>query len=133
MALALARVAAERGARRFVLVTSVAAAVRSPNFYLRVKAELERDAAVLPFETAVFLRPSFLIGKRREFRLGERIGVPLTRAVKPLLFGPMRMFRAISADTVAAAMIGAALHAPPGRDILHYDEMLHYARQSEAR
>lgn len=123
MILAFARAAAERGAKRFVLVTSVSASTSSPNYYLRVKGELETAIALLPFETVVFLRPSFLIGDRKEFRWGERIGVPLARAFGFLLFGPMRIYRAITAEEVAAGMLGAALHAPPGRHISHYDEI----------
>lgn len=124
---ALAGRAAALGAKRFLLVTSVATDAGSPNFYLRVKAEAESAAALKPFEMASMLRPSFLLGKRREFRLGEKIGIPLARAFAFLLFGPMRIYRAIPAETVAAAMAGAALHAPPGRHIWHYDAMRDWA------
>lgn len=131
--LAFAKAAAARGAKRFILITSVSASTSSPNYYLRVKGELETAIALLPFETIVFLRPSFLIGERKEFRLGERIGVPLARAFKYLLFGPMRIFRAIPADDVATGMVSAALHAPPGRHISHYDEILDWGKSLTAR
>jgi uncharacterized protein YbjT (DUF2867 family) len=117
----LARRAASQGAKRFLLVSSVATDPKSPNFYLRVKAEAENAVAVQPFEMAGMLRPSFLLGDREEFRLGERIGVPVARALTFLLFGPMRIYRPIEGEAVAKAMVGAALHAPPGRHIWHYD------------
>ncbi len=120
---ALAKRAAELGAKRFLLVTSVATDVHSPNFYLRVKAEAESAVALKPFEMAGMLRPSFLVGKREEFRLGERIGIPLARAFTFLLFGPMRIYRPIGAETVGRAMVAAALLAPDGRHIWHFDEI----------
>ena len=120
---ALAGRAAARGAKRFLLVSSVATDAKSPNFYLRVKAEAENAVAMQPFEMAGILRPSFLLGEREEFRLGERIGGPLARALTFLLFGPMRIYRPIEAETVARAMVGGALHAAPGRHIWHYDAL----------
>ena len=126
---ALAARAAELGAKRFLLITSVATDSESPNFYLRVKAEAESAVALKPFETVGLLRPSFLVGERDEFRLGERIGIPLARMFAFLLFGPMRIYRAIEAETVAAGMVGAALHAPPGRHIWHYDAMREWAER----
>lgn len=131
--LAYAQAAAKRGAKRFVLITSVAASASSPNYYLQVKGELESAVALLPFETVAVLRPSFLVGDRDEFRLGERIGVPLARAFGFLLFGPMRIYRAIEAEDVAAGMIGAALEASPGRHIAHYDEILAWGRATVLR
>ena len=124
---AVSALAADLGAKRFLLVSSVATDSDSPNFYLRVKAEAESAAALKPFEMAGMLRPSFLLGERKEFRLGERVGIPLARLFSFLLFGPMRIYRPIEAQTVAAAMVGAALHAPPGRHIWHYDAMREWA------
>lgn len=122
--LSLARTAANRGAKRFILVSSVGSSSSSPSFYLRVKGELENALALLPIETLVLLRPSFLLGDREEFRWSEHVGGKLAHASRFLLFGPMRIYGAIQADEVAAAMVGAALHAPPGRHISHYDEIL---------
>ena len=55
---------AAAGARRFLLVSSVGADSRSNNFYLRVKAELEKAVNALPFESTHIFRPSFLVGER---------------------------------------------------------------------
>lgn len=130
--LAFAQAAAKRGAKRFILVTSVAASASSPNYYLQVKGELESAVALLPFETVAVLRPSFLMGERDEFRLGERMGIPLARAFAFLLFGPMRIYRAIDAEDVAAGMIGAAIESGPGRHIAHYDDILAWGRAARA-
>src|SRR5258708_35664086 len=62
------------GAKQFVLVSSVGADPKSGNFYLRVKAELEKAIGALPFESVHFFRPSFLIGRRADQRLGAAVG-----------------------------------------------------------
>ena len=59
------------GAEQFVVVSSVGADPASKNFYLRTKGEMERELSKLPFKALHILRPSLLIGKRAEFRLGR--------------------------------------------------------------
>lgn len=122
--LMLAERAVTLGAKQFLLVTSVASDSSSPNFYLRVKGDLEAAVAALPFESAHFFRPSFLAGERRESRPAERIGIGFARAFEFLLFGPMRIYRAIDAEQVAASMAARALRDEPGRHIHHYDGMI---------
>ena len=53
--LEFARWAKERGARQFVFLSSVSAELSSANFYLRVKAETERDLEALGFEALEIL------------------------------------------------------------------------------
>jgi uncharacterized protein YbjT (DUF2867 family) len=128
-----ARRVAERsaaaGAKQFALVSSVGADPKSRNFYLRVKAELEKAIGALPFESAHFFRPSFLIGKRAEVRLGESVGVAMTRALQFALAGKLRKYRPIQAETLAAAMVAATREARPGRHVYHYDDILSLAQR----
>src|SRR6266851_3585587 len=112
------------GAKQFVLVSSVGADPKSGNFYLRVKAELEKAIAALPFESVHFFRPSFLIGKRTETRLAESVGAAVARALQFALAGKLRKYRPMPAETLAAAMLAAARGARPGRHIYHYDDIV---------
>ncbi|HEY4220497.1 MAG TPA: NAD(P)H-binding protein [Myxococcota bacterium] len=102
--LAFARACRARGARRFLLVTSVGADARSMTFYLRVKGETEEAVRALGFDAVHVMRPSFLDGKRVDSRPGEKIGLALFRVLKPVLgnYGP------IDVGVVARAMIRAA-------------------------
>ena len=120
---------AAAGAKQFLLVSSVGAAPKSGNFYLRVKAELEKAIGALPFESVHFFRPSFLIGHREETRLGESVGVALSRALQFALAGKLRKYRPMPAGTLACAMLAAAREAKPGRHIYHYDDIVSLARQ----
>jgi hypothetical protein len=44
--------------------------------------------------------------------------------INPLLAGPLRRFRAIGADRVAAAMVAGGLADEPGKLVWHHDEIL---------
>ncbi len=121
--LEIARLASQNGARRFALVSSVSADPNSPNFYLRVKGDLEAALATLGFETLALLRPSFLLGDRPERRRAERIGILAAKALTPLLIGPLRKYRPIEAAAVARAAVAALASGPAGARILHYDQM----------
>jgi uncharacterized protein YbjT (DUF2867 family) len=129
---ALAAATARAGARAFVLVSSVGADAAASNFYLRVKGETERAVMARPFRAVHVLRPGLLLGARAERRPAEALGRAIVPIFNPLLVGAVRKFRAIAADTVAAAMIGAALEGVDGARVLHYDEMSALAQASTA-
>lgn len=108
--LALARIAKERGAQRFLLVSSLGADARSRVFYSRVKGELEQAIASLGIAQTWFFRPSLLTGARGEDRPGERAGLAISKVIAPFLIAGLRKYRPIAADSVAAAMVYAAMH-----------------------
>jgi uncharacterized protein YbjT (DUF2867 family) len=113
--LALARLGKTAGALQFLMVSSLGANARSRVFYSRVKGETERDIASTGVKKVVFMRPSILRGERQEVRAGERAGIFIGRMIAPLMIGPLRKYRPIDADDVAAAMLYAANHdVPPG-------------------
>ena len=122
--LAFARWARAGGAHTFALVSSVGAASGTGNFYLSVKGETEDAVAALGYPRMVVLRPSLLLGDRAERRLGEAVAQVLTPALNPLLRGPLRRYRAVDADRVAAALVTAALDRSPGREVWEYDRIL---------
>lgn len=119
----VARAGVEAGAKRFVLVSSIGADPKSGNFYLRVKGETEQTVAALPFEAVHIMRPSLLLGERQESRAGEGIARRTMPLLNGLLFGPLRKFRAIPAQTVAGAMVGVAGLTVTGVHIYEYDEI----------
>lgn len=109
--LALGKIAKQKGFSRYLLVSSIGADATSSNFYLRTKGELEKGLEALGFDTFVAARPSFLLGDRKEFRLGEKIGIWVWKFVQPFLGGPLRRLRGIPAASVATALIQ---YANPG-------------------
>jgi uncharacterized protein YbjT (DUF2867 family) len=112
--LTLARLALERGAERYLLVSALGANPRSPFFYSRLKGEVEEAVSALPFEGVYLFRPSLLTGDRAEERPGERRAEAALNALSFLLRGPLRKYRPTSARVVAAAMLAAAKAEPGG-------------------
>jgi uncharacterized protein YbjT (DUF2867 family) len=112
----LARLARERGARHFLLVSSIGADARSRVFYPRVKGEVEADVQTLGYPSLTIVRPSFLLGPRAEFRLVEALMTP----VVPLL---PRRFRGVQAWAVAATLIRAATEDRSGVRVIESREI----------
>ncbi len=108
--LALARLGKTVGAQQFLLVSALGADAQSSVFYSRVKGETERDIAAIGLPKVSFMRPSILLGERHERRPGERAGIFVGKLIAPLLLGPLRKYRPIHADDVAAAMLYVANH-----------------------
>lgn len=125
----LAAQSLERGARQFLLVSSIGANARSPFFYPRVKGETEAAIAALPFEGRHIFRPSMLLGERAEDRPGERAGIVAFKGAAFLMVGPLRKYRPIAAATVAEAMVRVALKAPRGVNIYESDDIERLVRR----
>lgn len=121
---AFAKWAREGGAEVFGLVSSVGASAKASSFYMKVKGEAEVAVGAIGYPTFVALRPGMLLGDRSESRPGEAVGRAVMPALNPLLFGPVRRFRGIDANHVAAALASLVdLPASSSRAVWHYDEM----------
>ncbi len=121
--ISVAQLGIQAGVKTFVLQSSVGADVTSGNFYLKCKGELEEAIQALGFSSVSILRPSILLGPRKEFRLGELIGKGIMRVISPLFVGKLRNYRSIQAETVADAMLYAALKSSPGKHIAEFSEI----------
>lgn len=117
---ALARAARTAGARRFMVVSAAGSSLHSPSFYSRVKARMEQDVAALGYPVVEILRPSLLLGARQQTRPGEQAAQRLAPALAPLLPGPLRRYRPVSAAQVAQAMLELARQDRPGVHIHHF-------------
>lgn len=113
---AAARIGVRQGARHFLLVSSLGANAKSRIFYSRVKGEVEGTIRALPYRSVTIVRPSLLLGERRERRLGESIGKLFT-AITP------RRYKPIHAREVAAALLRAAREDQPGVTVLESAEL----------
>lgn len=108
--LALGRLAARANAEVFTIVTALGADARSRVFYNRVKGRVEEDLIGLGLRRLRILRPSLLLGERKEARLGERVGAAIAKPMSGLLLGGLRKYRPVPAEAVARAMLEIALH-----------------------
>lgn len=113
-----ARAALAAKATRFVVVSSVGANSDAKNFYLRTKGEMEEAVSALGFISLDIMQPSMLLGSRKHMRPLEVLGSVFAPVVNPLLTGTREVYRAIPADTVAKAMLGASRRG--GKGIYRY-------------
>lgn len=125
----LAALAATGGARSFGLVSAVGADHTSRVFYSRVKGEAERAVAASGVPAVHVFRPSLLLGDRDRPRLGESVAAALLRPLSRMLRGPLANTRPIFAETVARAMVAAALaETTPGVRVFDPQAMRRLAR-----
>ena len=102
-----AQIAKLNSVNSFIFVSSVFADPKNSGDYLKFKGEVEEELKRLNFLKLGIMRPSFLIGNRKEKRVGEKIGILVFRILSPLLLGPLKKMRPIHSETVAKAMIRA--------------------------
>lgn len=126
--LAVAKAALAAGARQFLVVSAMGADPRAKVFYSRVKGELERDVAALPFHAVIVLRPSLLAGARTENRAGERLALAV---LQPLRLLVPRNYRPIAARAVARAMVDCAKRDLRGFQVLESGAMLPFADDAD--
>ena len=116
-----ASLAKAAGTPCFVLNSSTGSKLDAGSFYLRVKAETERDITALNFSSFTSVRPSFLDGgKRPEKRGGEAFAIAIAKLLGPLL--PKRL-RPISTNKVAIAMLNTGLKNQPGITIIESEQL----------
>ena len=121
--LELARMARQNGAEKYALVSSLGANTKSMFFYNRVKGQLEEDLQQLPFEALYLIRPSMLLGPRREKRLGENIGKVL---MQPLRFLMPANMKPVHVSQVAAGMLDRMNRKEKGTHIVSSGQMQKY-------
>lgn len=119
LVLEVARAALAQGAKQFLVVSSVGASRKSGSFYLRVKARMEQAVLDLGYEATHIFRPSLLLAARNESRPGEWLAQKAAPLINPLLTGKLAIYRAITAEDVAAAMMTLALRNLSGGHTHH--------------
>jgi len=101
----IAQIAKSNSVNSFVFVSSGFADPKSSGDYLKFKGEVEEELKKLNFSKLGIMRPSFLMGNRKEKRVGEKIGIFLFKILSPLFLGPLKKMKPIHSEKVAKAMI----------------------------
>ena len=121
--LAAARRAARNNKARFLVISSLGAHPDSRIFYNRIKGETERALGNLGLHHLVILRPSLIVGDRKEQRTGEKIAGVLMAPLSGMMVGALRKYRPIQATTIARAMVRMSLKESTGITILESDRI----------
>ena len=104
----IAQIAKSNSVKSFFFVSSGYANPKSSGEYLKFKGLVEEEIKNLNFDKIGIMRPSFLLGERKEERVGEKFGIIIFKFLTPILIGSFRKMRPIQAEKVARAMIKLA-------------------------
>jgi uncharacterized protein YbjT (DUF2867 family) len=101
----IAQIAKSNSVNSFVFVSSGYANPKSSGDYLKFKGEVEEELKSLNFSKLGIMRPSFLLGDRKEKRVGEKIGILIFKLLSPLFIGTLKKMKPIHSEKVAKAML----------------------------
>ncbi|WP_147534001.1 NAD-dependent epimerase/dehydratase family protein [Bacillus marasmi] len=121
--IALANLGKTLGAKQYFVISSLGADAKSSIFYSRIKGLMEIALKGIGFQTLGIFRPSLLLGKRSEFRIGEAFATVLMPILSLFMVGEFRKYRGIQARVVALAMFKVAQSGNSGVNIYLSDEI----------
>ena len=117
----IAKACKKNNIENFSFVSSSGANIKSNNFYLNLKGEIENSILNLNLSSTSVFRPSLLLGKRKEKRYGEKIA----QLIMPFLsFLMPSKYKPIKAALVAKSMVNISKSIQPGFKIYHYKEII---------
>lgn len=103
-----AKLAKENNIPTMIVISAIGANSSSSVFYSKTKGEMEEAVISQNIPHTYILQPSLIFGNRSEKRFGETLAEFTLKIFKPILFGRLRKYRAISADRIANTMINIA-------------------------
>ena len=101
----IAQIAKSNLVNSFVFISSGYADPNSSGDYLKFKGQVEEELKRLSFPKLGIVRPSFLLGDRKEKRVGEKVGIFIFKLLSPLFLGPLKKMKPIHSKKVAIAMV----------------------------
>ncbi|MBD8500098.1 oxidoreductase [Paenibacillus arenosi] len=122
--LALAKMAKQCGASKYLMVTSIGADSNSAFFYNQVKGQVENEVNQLNLPSVHVFQPSLLLGSRSESRPGESAAIMVSPLIKLIARGSWSKYRPIQGKEVAAAMYRIGQSEAQGIHVYHYEQML---------
>ncbi|MES2395941.1 MAG: NAD-dependent epimerase/dehydratase family protein [Bacteroidota bacterium] len=127
--LEFAKIAKQNGVESFLLISSVGADKTASNFYLKVKGDIEFALEKLKFESLIILRPSMLLGDRKESRFAESAGKIFMKLFSFAFIGKLKKYKAIQASAVAKSMIRLSKMKINGSVVFLSDELQQIAER----
>lgn len=116
----------KNGMHSFAVVSAMGANASSKIFYNHIKGQMEDSLLKMAIPHLLIFRPSLIMGKREELRVGETIGKVLAKTFSFLI--PDR-YKGIEAETIARAMLKKGNSQGEGKYILESDDIRRVAEQ----
>lgn len=102
---ALAELCKKNNVPHFIAISALGANKSSSVFYNRTKGEMEEALLATSLKRLNILRPSLIVGNRKEFRLGEKIASLVMGVAQLFMFGSLKKYKPIDASVIARAML----------------------------
>ncbi len=99
-----AKLCKENGIDNFLVISALGANLESKFFYNRLKGEMEISVLQQEIKNTYIFQPSLITGTREERRPMEFLGKQIMKGANFLMFGSLKKYRSIHANTVARAM-----------------------------
>ena len=120
----LANKALLSGVKRVSIISSVGSNPDSNLLYPRTKGLLEKELSKLPFEHISVMKPSLILGARKETRIAEKMAKFLFTLINPFLFGGLMKYKSIYARDIAKAMVYQIINGNDSFNQLEYKELM---------
>ena len=104
----IGKIAKSNSVNNFIYVSSLGANPNASGLYLKNKGQAEQELINLNFPRLAIIRPSILLGNRKENRIGEKIGIFVMKLLSPLFLGKLKKYKPIKVENVAKAMVNIA-------------------------
>lgn len=121
------KLARQKGVKLCVLISALGVSEKSPFFYSRMKAAMDKNARQVGFEKLIIIKPSVLDGLRKEERIGERISIAVGNVLGKT--GLIEKYRPVPAVNVAKCMIQSYFELPKGTHEVHSGQIHSYAKR----
>ncbi len=110
------------------VMSSLGASASSSVFYPKIKGEMENAVLEMEIPNTYLLRPSMIMGPRKERRFGETMGKMLAFIISPILVGPLKKYKGIHAEAIADGMINLCNGKSDLNGIIESDKIAEIAK-----
>jgi len=124
----IAEICKRNAINKFIYISSLGANPNAAGLYLKNKGKTESDLKNLKFKKLIIIRPSILIGERKENRIGEKLGLLIMNSLSILLMGKLKKYKPIKSTVVANSIFKIA-NKNIEKEIFESDELVEIEKE----
>ena len=124
----IAEICKRKDIDKFIYISSLGANPNAASLYLKNKGKTENDLKNLKFKKLIIVRPSILVGERKENRIGEKLGLLIMNSLSILLMGKLKKYKPIKAMVVANSIFKIA-NKNIEKEIFESDELVEIEKE----
>lgn len=110
------------GLKHYQLLSSVGVAIKSSNYFLRSKGELEDGLRTLNFDRLSLFHPSMILTPNNRYGIGQALTLMFWPKLNPFFQGPLRKIRGIPVEQLGRAIAYNSLSQGSRIEVLEWDD-----------